>query len=464
MKPAYTAEELAAWTVGEWYPSPPVELTGVCHDTRELSTGNLYVALRGANHDGHTFVDTAFRRGAAGALVAADGGCEGTAERPLLVVPDTLAALRRMAATYRLKTNPHIVAVTGSVGKSTVKEMTGQLLAACVPTARTQGNWNNEIGLPLSLLAMPGDVERGVFEVGMNRPGEIVDLCRILKPAWGIVTNVGPVHMEFFRSVADIAEEKAALLTSLPATGVAFLDRDGAFFDLLAGKCPGRVVTVGRTDAADYVCTVRDPALRQVGVLERSSGHRRVLRLPSVSAYNVTNALFAIAVARSLDVEWPSIQGAFDAYEPLPMRWQEIAVADRVVVNDAYNANPVSMQASLDAFAEREGGGAKWLVLAGMNELGGMSPDAHLGLGRLVGKGDWDGLILVGELGEGIARGAEESGFAGALHRASDAKAAARLVRSETPAGCAILLKASRGMHLEKIVDELKLLKERPDD
>ncbi|MDP6847433.1 MAG: Mur ligase family protein, partial [Kiritimatiellia bacterium] len=212
MNSRYTGEELAVWTGGEWSPSVPNQVRGISHDTRTLQAGDVYLAVKGETHDGHDFLAEAFKQGAVGAVVASQSGLEGCEESPLLVVEDTSAALQDMASAYRLKVNPHIVAVTGSAGKSTVKEMTASMLSTAGPTARTRGNWNNDIGLPLSLLAMEADTRYGVFEVGMNHEGEIAQLCRILKPSWGIVTNIGPVHMEFFKSIEGIAEEKSSLL------------------------------------------------------------------------------------------------------------------------------------------------------------------------------------------------------------------------------------------------------------
>jgi UDP-N-acetylmuramoyl-tripeptide--D-alanyl-D-alanine ligase len=456
VSPDYTALELAEWSAGDWYPAAPSAVSGVSHDTRALAAGDVYIAIRGDNHDGHRFVNDAFRAGASGAVVATDAGLTPSAECPLMVVEDPARALREMAAAYRLKVNPHIVSVTGSVGKSTVKEMTAQVLATAATTPRTKGNWNNDIGLPLSLLAMPGDARWGVFEVGMNHPGEITPLCRILKPNWGIVTNIGPVHMEFFRSIDDIAAEKSCLLASLPPDGVAFLNRDEPFFDLLVRACPGPIVTISATGNADYVCTGRNPATGEATILEADSGEERRVVLPSLSDYNILNALFAMAVARSLQIGWGGIQAAFDHYQPLPMRWQELTVGGLRVVNDAYNANPVSMRASIRAFAEYGDTGAKWLVLAGMKELGAIEKEQHLELGSFLAQGNWAGLIAVGALGELIADGAEADGFAGTVVRVADAERAAHELVSCAAEGDAVLLKASRGMHLEKVVTELE--------
>ena len=458
MSTAFTAEELALWTNGQWEPAPPPVVDGVSHDTRSLQSGNVFFALRGDRFDGHAFLDEAFRRGASGAVIHAPHSRAGTADQPLLRVADSAEALRVAALAYRLKLNPHIVAVTGSAGKSTVKELAGQILDRQAPTARTRGNWNNAIGLPLSLLSMPAGTRYGVFEVGMNHAGEIAELCRILKPCWGVVTNIGPVHMEFFKSLEDIAQEKATMLRSLAADSVAVLHRDGGFFERLRDASPGRVVTVSLRGGADYVCTARRTQSMEIDLEETSTGETPTLRLPSVSEYNTVNALMAIAVARGLGVGWAEIQAALERFEALPMRWQELSVEGGVrLINDAYNANPMSMRASIRAFEEDRRTGRKWLLLSGMRELGAAEKDEHLKLGEYVAEGDWAGLITVGALGDLVAHGAEIGGMdKGRIVRCADHAAAARAVRGRVAPGDTVLLKASRGMKLEEVIAHLR--------
>jgi UDP-N-acetylmuramoyl-tripeptide--D-alanyl-D-alanine ligase len=450
--PDYSARELAQWCAGEWFGGAPREITGVSHDTRTLESGNIYFALKGDHHDGHRFLEEAFRKGAAAAVVLAE---EATmhGDGPLLGVEDPGRALRDTATAYRLKLDPHIIAVTGSAGKSTVKEMTACMAAQAGATARTRGNWNNEIGLPLSLLSMPAGTQVGVFEIGMNHPGEIADLCRILKPSWGIVTNIGPVHMEFFKSVDDIADEKAALLRSLPSDGLAILNREGGFFDMLNAAFSGKQRSVSRHGNADYLCTDRDVAARTIRVRETRTGEERSLHLPSVSEYNIQNTLLAVAAGRELGLDWDAVQCALDAYEALPMRWQESIIRGVRFINDAYNANPLSMRASLRAFAEDVAVRRRILVLGGMRELGAIEEREHVELGAYVGKGDWDVIVTVGALGELIARGVEGTAQEkGRLVMCADNAQAAAVVARQAEEGDAVLLKGSRGMQLEQVI------------
>ena len=450
--PRFASEELAQWSEGVWDPAAPSLIDGVSNDTRTLKPGNLYIALRGARFDGHAFIEQAFASGAGGALVDWKAGVPARCDRPLLRVADTGKALRDIAAAYRLKLAPDVIAVTGSAGKSTVKEMIAQILARVRRTAKTRGNWNNDIGVPLSLLAMESGVQVGVFEVGMNHPGELAPLCDLLKPKAGVVTNVGPVHIEFFASVEAIAREKAAVLECLPADGVAVLNRDGGCFDILRAASPAPVVSVSVSQEADYRCIRRDAARSEVVFEESGSGEQVALRLPLPGLHNAGNALMAVAVSRQFGAGWTPIREALESYGGLPMRWQEIDVAGIRVINDAYNANPLSMAVTLQTFGEQAMPGRKWLVLAGMLELGTHAETEHRRLGALVARGDWAGLITVGPLGDRVADGAAEAGMAEArIFRCGDTREAARAVL-----GKAVFLKASRGIGLETVVSLMK--------
>lgn len=452
-----SAEELARWSRGTWVPEPPREIKGVSHDTRTLKPGMLYVALSGERFDGHQFIAKAFSKGACGAMIQRDNPYLTEDLRgPLLVVDDPFAALQAMAAAYRRQLDAHIVGVTGSAGKTTVKDMIATLLGTAMPTARTQGNWNNAIGLPLSILGMSRADQAGVFEVGMNHPGELAPLCQILLPHWGVVTNVGPVHMEFFDSVQSIAMEKAELLRSLPEDGVAVLNRDSQFFDLLAASAPGKILTVSMKNEADYVC--RDKELADDGMSlvidERATAERHVIQLPLVGEHHILNAMLAIAVARDQGIEWPDIAHSLKRFIPAPMRWQKNTLNGVTFINDAYNANPMSMRAAVEAFQRVATRSRKWLVLGGMLELGRIERHEHHELGRFLGRYDWAGLVTVGELGVHIAAGAESAGFRRrAIHTCIDSEEAVEKLITMLRPGDQVLLKASRGMRLEEVID-----------
>jgi UDP-N-acetylmuramoyl-tripeptide--D-alanyl-D-alanine ligase len=454
MTQRFSPAEAAQWTGGTWEPAAPAGIDGVSHDTRTLRAGALYVAIKGERFDGHDFLAQAFAQGACAAMVARGSELPAAGGRCLLRVDDTSAALCALAAGYRTKIAPLIVAVTGSVGKSTVKEMTAQILSRWLKTACTPGNWNNEIGLPLSLLAMERDTRVGVFELGISHPGEMAPLCRILSPRWAIITNVGPAHVEFFGSVEAIAREKAVLVQSLAPDGLAVVNADTPHAEVFRSAAACRLMTVSMERDADYRCLLRDPARRSFTVRERSSGETFTFRLSLPGSHNIMNALPGIAVARQLALPWTKIAEALAAYVPLPMRWEETTVRGVRVVNDAYNANPVSMRAALSTFAEERSAGRRWVVLGGMRELGAAGEAAHRDVGALVAAGPWAGLVTVGPLAELIADSAAAAGFdAQAIWRCGDVAQAAAVLRAQTADGDIVLLKGSRGNRLEGVLE-----------
>ena len=453
--PVLSIQDLKQWSGGQWKSREPSTIHGVSIDTRTIKPGNLYVAIRGANHDGHDFVAQAFARGASAAVVAETFAVQYSSDDPLLCVKDTLKALGAIASGYRGSLKADLVAVTGSVGKTTVKEMIADVLQTRAPTARTRGNWNNDVGLPLSLLAMDPSEKFGVYELGMNHPGELAPLCEILRPSWGVITNVGPVHLEFFKSVADIAHEKATVFRRLPKDGVAVLSRDDKYFDILRAAAPCRIVTTAVSGEADYEGRVLSSADGQFRVLERATGEQAEFSVPLPGEHVLKDALFAVAVGRGNGVPWDDLKSALKRYAPPPMRWNRVTLAGVRVINDAYNANPMSMRAALDAFIQTPVKGRRWLVLGGMRELGEAEKDEHFTLGLEIAKGDWAGLIVVGRLGEWIAEGAETAGaFRGQIIRCADHVAAARILKENMTAGDAVLLKASRSEQLEKVLED----------
>jgi UDP-N-acetylmuramoyl-tripeptide--D-alanyl-D-alanine ligase len=455
--PQYSPADLAEWSGGSWTTVPQGVIDGVSNDTRSITAGNLYFALLGTNFDGHDFVADAFRKGASAAVVLADRDLPSSAGMPLLRVRDTGKALCDIAAAYRVRSAPEIVAITGSAGKSTVKEMIAQVLSPSMPTARSKGNWNNNIGLPLSILAMEKSSRIGVFEIGTNHPGELAPLCRILKPSWGVVTNIGKVHIEFFGSLEAIADEKATLLRSLPADGVAVLNRDGGCFDLLRAAVPCKTTTVSFRQDADYVCVGYNHADRRASIKEKATGDKFDFHLPVPGEHNISNAMLAIAVARGHQLDWDKIRGPIAHYSPLPMRWQKEEIGGIEIINDAYNANPMSMRAAISAYAQETTAGGKWLLLSGMLELGDSEKSEHAALGQFVAGGKWKGLVVAGELGNLIAQGAEQAGFSRrSIFRCDTNDEAANVLLKNMRDGDAVLLKASRRMRLEEVIEKLK--------
>ncbi len=458
--PIIETRAFAEWVSGAPQSVPPT-FCGVTQDTRKLAPGCLYVALRGERFDGHDYVGQALRAGAAAALVEASWQAPAEAAAwPLIRVPDTRQALGEAARAWRLQSRAFIVGLSGSSGKTTTKEMAAVLFAAGGAVCATQGNLNNEIGLPLSLLSMPPDTAFGLFEVGTNHPGEIARLAGLLRPRAAILSSIGCAHIEHFGSIEAIAREKGALLSALPRAGFAVLCRETECFGLLSELSNAPVVTTSlATPDADFCGEVLDPLSGALRVTERETGVRTVLRSGLPGEHNASNLLLAFAAARSAGVP---AQGAAQALVNLSlpgMRWDVSTRGGVTFVNDAYNANPQSMVAVLRTFMKLPCGGRRVVVLGDMLELGSHAEELHRGVGRCVAELSPDSLLAVGkDTARYVADEAVKSGYAAArVSCFADAVAAAAALRDLIKPGDCVLLKASRGMRLERIFDDVQV-------
>jgi UDP-N-acetylmuramyl pentapeptide synthase len=413
----YSAAECAAWLSNVWKNSDrDFPILGISHDTRTLKPGELYIAIRGAAHDGHDFVAQAVEKGAAGIIAEREFPMFGNL--PQMIVPDTMAALWELAAGVRSRWTGTVIGITGSVGKTTVKEMIASVLAQKGTVAKTPGNWNNDIGLPLSMLAADRNADFFVFELGMNHPGEIGQLAALLKPDWAVLTDIGKAHIEFFQGLEKIAEEKASLLA---CADNALLDETSEWFELFKSKCKGRVVTFGK-EPFEFTAP-----------------------LPGV--HMISNSRRAAALGLALGLSPEAVQSGLNAFKSAPMRWERTLHNGIVFINDAYNANPLSMRAALSTFAELPCEGRRFAVLGGMRELGGTAEAEHRELGQFIDTLKLDSVITIGEAGAQMV-------CAGIL--GVDKPAAVEILRTHLRAGDIVLFKASRGERLETILDELK--------
>ena len=443
-------------------PSGPV--SALCVDSRRAQPGHLFFALKGEKADGHDFLAPVSAAGAC-AVVRADFPAEKLpAAGFFLRVDAALAALGRFAAGYRKQMPARIVGVTGSVAKTTTKELAADLLATIGKTARTSGNFNNEIGLPLSVAGLDRACAFGVIEAGISHPGEMAPLRDILMPDAAVVTRIGPVHVEFFDSVRAIAEEKAVLLEKLPASGFAVLDLDDEHFEVLRAHSSASVVTCSlkRRDA-DYA---GDPQTDgKLWVFERATGESAVLPVPPPGAYMAENVLRAVAVARKCGATWAAMESALGHAHSVGMRWAVAEVRGWTAINDGYNANPVSLRAALKAFADWPAKGRKFLAIGPMLELGRLEREEHESLGRFVAGGRWAGVAVVpwksvpekpDAAAAALAAGLRAGNFPAenACAAAGPAEAAAWL-RERLRPGDALLLKASRGVRIERVLEEL---------
>jgi UDP-N-acetylmuramoyl-tripeptide--D-alanyl-D-alanine ligase len=438
--PTFSPEVLAQWAGGRWQNGMPAALTGITQDTRSILPRNLYVAIRGERFDGHDFIDDAFAKGAAGAMVCSDyPGDAG----PVLAVSDTLDGLQQLAAGYRKEWNAMVVGITGSVGKTTVKEMCADVLSMAGETHRTAGNYNNHIGLPLTMLAMPETAQFGVFEIGMNRPGEIGPLTGLLQPQIGILTDICNAHRESFSSLEEIAREKIELIARVPTDGFVVVDADSEWFPMIREKTAARIVTVSLEGEADYAGGSAAPGEMQVNGFDYA--------MPQAGRHIMVNALRAIALGSELGLAPDQINEGLEKFQSPPMRWEPSEIGGIKFINDAYNANPLSMRASLRTFTGQVSTGKRWAVLGGMRELGDAAEEEHAALGRFIDGLDLDGVVLTGELAQLITVKAQKP-----LFKCAQNRDVAQVLRDNLKPGDSVLLKASRGEQLETVLDCFK--------
>ena len=451
-----TPGQLAAWTDGEWTRHPDEEIAGVSHDTRTLEPGDLYVALRGDIHDGHRFIPQALQAGAAALLVDEAPAVVGV---PALVVDDTLVALQQWAKAHRARFNGPVIGVTGSAGKTTVKELLASVLEQAGAVCRTPGNWNNHIGVPLSLLNLRSEHAFGVFEAGMNHPGELDPLFELIGPDHGILTAIGAAHIEAFEDEAGIAMEKAALLRAVPESGVVVIDGESPWLSLLHQQARGalELTALSEGTAAGKARTAQATSpQKDVWQIDGWSGP---LALPVPGRAMAENVLKVVVLAERLGLDEAAIRAGLTAWKPAAMRWAVEAVDGVTVINDAYNANPLSMQAALESFALLEVAGNRWLVLGSMQELGVDAEEAHRRLGETVGSGPWAGVVLMGEWQQALQAGMVSAAFPGKIVAAASHEEAATALMERTTQGDAVLLKASRLDRLETVLSVFRCQK-----
>ena len=466
--PRFNRHELASAAGGRWYGAPPDEVQGVSTDTRQLAAGSCLVALTGDRFDAHDFLDDARSKGAAAAVVAerwftAHGAGaaalnEGSRRLPLLVVRDTLTALGALARFHRRRFPIPIVGVTGSNGKTTTREMIGAILRTRGPALKTEGNLNNEVGVPLTLLGLAPEHERGVVEMGMSQPGEIARLTAIAEPQVGVVTFAGPAHLETLGSVDAVADAKAELYFGLPADGVCVVNADDPRM-LRRAQASGRAMisfAVGRGRRGDVV--VLDTLEHGPAGLRFTLGigQREVeLAVPLVGLHNAANAAAAAAAAVALGYGDREIAQGLREVRSVGRRLRVAQLPSGVMlVDDCYNANPTSMGAALATLRDLAGPGRRaFAVLGDMLELGPEEAAAHARLGEAAA-GVVALLAAFGPRSRHTAESARRAGVPEVFHT-EDIAALTAFVKERLSGGDVLLVKGSRGMKLERLVEAL---------
>jgi UDP-N-acetylmuramoyl-tripeptide--D-alanyl-D-alanine ligase len=439
-------------TAGQFAPEDVAQ--GYSIDSRTVGPGQLFFAVKGERLDGHDFVESALERGAVTAVVRRDQLRRYPKQTRLLAVEDTLVALQTLAMAVRKVWGKPLIGVTGSMGKTTTKEAIAHVLSARFRVLKSEGNFNNHFGLPLMLLKLEPEHDVAVIEMGMSHAGEIRALAKIAQPEIGVVTNVAPVHLEFFDSVAGIARAKYELVESLPAGGTAVLNADDEYVSQFGRDFKGKVVMYGTRATAD----VRAENVQNRGA-EGSEfdvvigSVREHATLPLVGEHNILNALAAVAVGLERGLKPSEAVGALADLAPADKRGEVLRLGNITVINDCYNCNPKALNAMVDALAAMAA--RRRIVVAGaMLELGPAGEELHRQVGRHIAEKKIDVLLGVKGPAEAMVEAARQAGTR-AEFVATPEEAGEWLAR-EARDGDAVLMKASRGVKLEKALEVWK--------
>jgi UDP-N-acetylmuramoyl-tripeptide--D-alanyl-D-alanine ligase len=437
---------------------PELELAGVSTDTRTLRPGELFLALTGPNFDGNRFAAQAVAAGAS-ALLLSEGSrpIQCPAHAGLLLHADPRRALGVLGAWYRSTLDAIVVGVTGSTGKTTTKNILRELLATRFPVVASPSSFNNDIGVPHTLLLADDSTRVVVVEMGTNHSGEIAALSRIAAPEIGVITNVGAAHLAGLGSLEGVAREKGALAESLPEDGLCVLNAASRHRAELVARTRARVVTfsVEGSGAERGDLDARGLFFHSGGTTFELDG--RVVTSPLVGTHNVENLLAALCVAQGLGLELDELLPALARLRPAHGRMERIELRGVTLFDDCYNANPQSLRAAVRVLAGLHGYRRRILVMGDMLELGEGSAELHRELGREAARAGVDSILLVGTQVEAAARGAREAGLgAGSLVRFASAEEAALGATELVQSGDVVLVKGSRGMALDCVVGALK--------
>jgi len=438
-------------------------VNGVVIDSRDAGPGCVFVALPGERTDGHEYAAAALVAGARALIVTRDGDDLREAivasrrhDVALVLVADGLDALQRLAAHHRARLTCSVIGITGSTGKTTTKDLLAAALGARLRVVATKGNRNNELGVPLTVMDAGADTDVLVVEMAMRGPGQISRLCAIARPTMGLVTNVGVSHVEILGSEQAIAEAKGELVRAVPADGRVFLNGDDAWSAHLAASAAAPVTFYGTGPDADV--RVEDVSVSEDGrpTFSLVTADERVeVALTVLGRHNVYNAAAALAVARAVGLTLEEAADGLAAADMTGMRMEVFTSATGVtVVNDAYNANPVSMRAALRTLADVRSASRRIAVLGDMAELGSLTELAHFGMGEEVTALGLDALVTVGALARRIADGALASGMPASVVRPCvTVEEASEVLDDLLEAGDVVLVKASRVVGIERVVE-----------
>jgi UDP-N-acetylmuramoyl-tripeptide--D-alanyl-D-alanine ligase len=425
---------------------------GYSIDSRTVRPGELFFAVQGERLDGHDFVPQALEKGVAAAVVRKDQLARYPVKTRLVAVDDTLAALQTLATAVRRLWGKPLIGVTGSTGKTTTKEAIAHVLATRFRVLKSEGNFNNHFGLPLTLLQLEPEHELAVIEMGMSHAGEIAALAKIAQPEIGVVTNVAPVHLEFFESIAGIARAKYELVESLPAGGTAVLNADDEYVSQFGRDFHGKVVRYGLQVSVDVRAENIQPRGAEGSAFDVVVGvHREKAVLPLVGTHNVYNALAAVAVGLERGLSLAQATSALASLTAADKRGQVVKLGNITIINDCYNCNPKALEAMVDTLAAMPA--KRRIVVAGaMLELGPASEDLHRKAGEHVARHKIDRLLGVRGHAQNMVEAARDAGMRAEF--VNTPEEAGEWLARETQDGDVVLLKASRGVKLERALEK----------
>ena len=450
---ATSFEKIAQWSGGQLSSgNPQGTVTTVCIDSRALKAGDFFVALRGDNFDGHTFLVEAAKRGAAGALVE-ESPANLIPGFAVIVVKDTLQGLQRLATEYRRSLNVQVIGLTGSNGKTSTKDLTAAVLGENFQVTKTDGNFNNHIGVPLTLLRAKGTDQIGVFEMGMNHPGEIAPLAAMAAPEVGIITNIGMAHIEFMGSSEAIAQEKGMLAEALPPSGTLILSADDKFSESIAARTKADVVLAGIDKGEVFASNLRAHSGGTKFTLH-ADGRTAEAELAVPGEHMVRNAMLAVAAGRVFGLSLEECAAGLTKLLLTKGRLEQKLIRGIHILDDTYNANPDSMIAALRTLASMPAAGRRIAVLGRMAELGAEAEHGHRLVGEAAAAAHLDNVIGVGAEAHWITEAAWRGGVEKVTHVESTEEAT-KVLRDLAKAGDLVLIKGSRSARMERIVEGL---------
>lgn len=449
----FTLQEVLQATQGESFNcSEDLQFTDVLTDTRELKEGTIFVALKGDKFDGHNYIEVAFAHGVKAVIVSSPPE---NCNQPFILVDNTLKAYQDLAKFHRKRFDIPVVAITGSSGKTTTKELTACALESTFKVLKTEKNFNNEIGLPKTLLQLDRSHEVCVVEMGMRGLGQIAELAEIALPTHGILTNVGVSHIEILGSRENIAKAKGELFERLPAYGYAILNADDDFVEKIKSNTKANVLTYSlqhgasisgfdlryKSDGIKFTCRIFDQIFD--------------IFLPMIGLHNISDALAAIAISFILGVKPAKMNKALGDFKGIPLRQEIIKFSDFVILNDAYNANTDSMTQAIKALAQLSSK-RKIAMLGDMLELGAYAEEEHRKIGRLLSAEDYAAIYLLGEFAEVVGEEYLKLKPSGKIYIGRSHQEIADAFMKDKQTGDCVLLKGSRGLSMEKIVQCIK--------